>query len=275
MLGYSAYRVSSLIQIVVGGVCAVAGLGMFTAPLFGADPAMMAGAIGPLIAGAVNIGVGLSFRRKMIDHTCTVQLTPEAKALLMGRHRRLYGWMSPGLPWTPGLGLSHRHGLIGGPIATRRARRMAMWTGVTPDMVPDDIEEDELVQLDRVAAEYNRTIGALESSKAGSATLAKMAPRILKAADEAMADALHQAAMLVKYPEGGSAAKARLKAQENSLREIAERVESLATDNQGFTDKVAYKSSIDDVLDELRLESLARAELKQTEEQRQVQKAQS
>ncbi|HEY0866322.1 MAG TPA: hypothetical protein VGE01_03030 [Fimbriimonas sp.] len=277
MLGHSAYKVSSKVQMVIGGFLTAFGVGMIVAPQFGGDPSIVPGSLGPLIAGAVNFAVGLNLHRRFVaDREIDVSLTAEAKALLMALHRRLYGWFSP-WAWQ-----ANQPGAIQinpiwsgtprpGRFAARRERRTAMWMGVSTDMVPAEIDDAELGPLERVAFEYNRVTGALASGMSASATLAKLCPRIQRAADEAMADALHQAAMLIKLPEGGAVARKRLEAQEASLRELAERMESLVAEQPSLTDKVAYRSSIDDVLDELRLENLARSELHQNDEQRDVQ----
>lgn len=277
MLGYSSYRYSSAIQIAIGSVLSALGVGMLMGPLFGGDPGMMAGALGPIIGGSVNIAVGVSMRRRYVsDSTAHVELTPEAKGLLMALHRRLFGWRSPWVwstnPEWRGFGPSWRTGVpFGAHRMARRARRAAMWGGVTPEMVPETIDDDELQDLDQVAAQYNRTIGNLEASKAGSATLSKLAPRIAKAADEAMAEALHQAAMLMKFPEGGSIARAKLQQQQKALQELADRVETMAAGQSGIADQLPARSSIDDVLDELRLEQLARSELRSEPERKDVQ----
>lgn len=263
-LGASDYRYSGTVQMIVGSV--LLGLSVIGAGigLASGDPQSAFGAIGPFLAGSINLGIGMMQKRRFAPHAVSdVTLTPEAKGLLMSLRREMYGWQGPWM--TPGFYV--------GPMMmhqrrmARRSRHYAMFNGITPDMIPDDLAPNELEPLERAAAEYNRVAGGVAMGNSGSALLAKMGPRVVKAADEVMADVLHQTAMLAKYPEGINAARARLEAQIHALKELADRVEAMAAEQPNLTDKVAYRSSIDDVLDELRLEQLARNELKPEEKE--------
>jgi hypothetical protein len=103
--------------------------------------------------------------------------------------------------------------------------------------------------------------------------LNKLIPRVAIAAEEAMAEAFHQAATLIRYPEGSTLARRALESQIRILEEIVLRLEELAAHTS--TALGPNRSSADDLLTDLRLEALARSELSQvTEGQQQSQRSQ-
>jgi hypothetical protein len=132
---------------------------------------------------------------------------------------------------------------------------------------PEPVNAEVVALLDVAAEQFNRIQGILESPHG---SLVKLAPQAFAAADEAMAEILHHGAVFDKYPESVNATRKTVEARIASLRELADRLEELATGDQTLTDKVAYTSSIDSVLEDLRLEQLARSELRVPPEDEQV-----
>jgi hypothetical protein len=121
--------------------------------------------------------------------------------------------------------------------------------------------------LDRAAIEYNRIAGCLETGRAtGSATLIKVAPSVLQAADEAMADVLHQASVLDRYPESHEAATLAAEDEIRLLRETADRVEDLSIAPPDGA-RTTAASRLEGVLEDLRFEQLARSELREPAEE--------
>lgn len=253
MLGHTYTKRTAAIQIGVGWT--LCGLGSFFlfAPLLGAPVEIMSGIPGPLAGGLVNLSVGYSIRKKLRNEKPeTVNLTPEAKAILTSLVSQF------GISLRPALGDFGGQGSIRRRI---RERHAAARFELSQRRMPPVIASSTVIDaLDLAASQYNRIAAVLSSTVAGS-TLAKMAPRIASAADEAIAEALHQAAIWSAYPEGSTATASRLVATTEALRELAERTETLASQEPSLSERLAYRSGIDEVLEELRLDQLARSEL--------------
>lgn len=241
-----------------------AGASMLTIGALGGPREMALAAIGPLCGGLPNLVMGLIYRAKHAgDKTEPIMLTPEARILLVNLSHHIRGWGSPWKASSPhnmaGVGMgSHLSAAPRQDYGRRSPVRRSLAT------IAGQVELDGLEQA---AHEYNRIAGVLAAGSSGSAMLAKMSQRVTRAADEVMADALHQAALVAKYPEGASAARQKLTSLTDNLRELADRIERVSNEQTSITDKVAYRSSIDDVLDELRMEQVARDELRLAENQ--------
>jgi hypothetical protein len=222
------------------------------------NPGILSAATGPLIAGVVNLSVALGIRRRIAPEApVQVQMSPQAKSLLLTLYRHVAGW--PSGPFV----------LTGRPsrFRMRRMQRRLMLAGYgTP--VPEPNAE-VLALLEGAATAYNR-ISAVVTANQDVPAIAKMAPRVLLAADEAMSEVFHQSASLSLYPEGVEAGRKRIEGQIASLTQVAGRLESLAGSGAESTEN-RLRSTMDDVLSELRFEQLARTELQApVEEQTQV-----
>jgi hypothetical protein len=124
----------------------------------------------------------------------------------------------------------------------------------------ESLPANVLELMEEAACQFNRTAGALEAG-ASSPNIQRLRGKVLLAADEAMLDVLHQAALISKYPESASSIQSQLDSRVATLRELGERIEALARRDPTFTDMIARRTSADEVLEELRLEQAAFSEL--------------
>lgn len=249
-VGQSSYKVHGI----VGAAITTLGLGFLASPLFGAPVEVMAGSIGPLIAGTINIGMAIAARRRIIQsQPGVVEYSPDAKALLLALHRGLgaganyYNRMLPigVLPFAASRMIARR-------IHLRLALRGTVGTMPTPAV-------EVVTYLERAAVAYQRVAAVLATSK-NQAAIAKLGPRAALAAEEAMSDIFHHSATLCRYPEGLDAGRKPIEAQIKALEEIADGFENLAATS--LEPQSINRSNVDDLLTDLRLEQLARSELR-------------
>lgn len=227
------------------------GVGILLSPLFGGGREIVPAAIGPLMAGGINLTVALGIRRRLAPEIpVQVEMTRDAKSLLLALYQKTTGWPSA-------FGMHH------GLRMRRMQRRMAMAGYTTAIPLPNDEVMD---LLGSVAAAYNRISAAIGANRENPA-IAKMAARVTLAADEVMAEVFHLAATLSRYPEGVAASRGKIEGHRNLLDEIAARLETLATTAESAPERKT-NTSVEDVLAELRMEQLARSELAPEEEPR-------
>lgn len=261
-LGQNMGRVGATIQLAIGGFFSAVGLGLLVAPLLGAPPQVAIGSIGCLGAGIPNGLVGLFLRRRLRQQQLQhVQLTPQARKLLLRLLRMRSDWRHQ---WqfagSPGRG-DGRHG--DGMYGLSGASAFGLG-GVQP--LSAEVED----ALERAAFEFNRVLGCL-STATGDPAFEKLGSRALAAADETMTEFLHHANQLADFPESESAPRAQAERAIGELAELADRAEQLAQVSARGTGVKAVRSAMEEVLDELRLEHLARAELSRPEERQQTQ----
>jgi hypothetical protein len=250
ILGHSMNWAGLTLQATIGGLLLAFGIGLaIFAKLSGQGEIVPAG-LGPILAGGINLSIALGIRRRISPETpVRAEMTRDAKALLLTLYREVAGW--PSSPF----GREHR----GLRFRTRRVQRRLMMAGYgAPVPLPN---EQVVALLEGAATAYNRISAAVAVNRDVPA-IAKIATRVTLAADEAMAEVFHQAATLSRYPEGFDAGRGKIDTQVNALNEVATRLESLAASGSENHEK-RLRSSVDDVLSELRLEQLARTELQQ------------
>jgi hypothetical protein len=213
-------------------------------------------ALAPVLAGAlffagggVLAGVSVWMKRRLKAHQIAdVRLTREAQTLLRSLLTHLEGW----------------------PFGRRRRRfryRRAMRRGLLRsrhDRRCEDVLAPRVFQLlDAAAAQYNRTYAALAlDDPARNATLEKLAPNIRAAIDEAMAEILHHAALLDKFPEAGSPLEAQAQGRIAELKDLADQVARLGPSAEAPRALGEGSSRLQDVLGELRADERAREELR-------------
>ena len=178
-----------------------------------------------------------------------IMLTPEAKALVRSLVTHLEGWP------------------LGPRLRRRRLRRM-MQQGVARtahDRRSEDLLSSEaFALLESAASEANRIYGTLafEGAPANS-TLARLAPTIYAAADEALAEILDLAARCERYPETGAQVRAQAQSGIEELKALAERVERLQATMDTAERTDTEVSRIQTVLKDLHADEQAREELQQ------------
>ena len=91
---------------------------------------------------------------------------------------------------------------------------------------------------------------------------------IMAAVDDAMVGVLNQVGTMERIPEGGTAIRSQAEADIASLKELADRVESMQAAAPKIVDHLAAPSPIQNVLDQLRQDEAARDELEPDSEVR-------
>ena len=254
LTGRAYNPIGSRVQIGVGYASLVGACAFIVASVATKELAFDFAAIGPFIAGVVNLAVGSVMRKKQESaiHS-SIRISPEAKQM-MGVLMWKYVWQNT--PWylNEELWGGSAHG-TGGEGGYRAAwdRKYSTQLEALPEQV--------LSLLESAAASYNRIQGMLEIRRQSDPVLERLSPKVSLAADETMADILHQSAMLGKFPESGSAIVHKIEDGINLLTEMSAGLERLSLSEPTFPEKLMSRTAGQEVLEELRLEQLARSEL--------------
>jgi hypothetical protein len=213
---------------------------------------------GLMMGGGVLFTMSQVMRRRFQPLTSAPEwkLTPEAKGLLLKLVQQRLGW----------------HG-FGSPIHGKRGRivmRRVAWQSGDPSFgwfgrSNASVAPEVMRLLEVAATAYNRIQGTLQSPSGSSLT--KIAPSAAKAADEAMATIFDNSATMDRYPESVAATQVQITKEIAALTELGDRLEQLVTRQETITDKMASATTMDAVLDDLRLEQLARNELQVSSEE--------
>ncbi|MEZ0326613.1 MAG: hypothetical protein ACAH95_11975 [Fimbriimonas sp.] len=253
----------TFIQSAMGGLLSLVGSAGIMATVGGASRDTVPAMTLMLAAGAVMFTTSVVVRR-MFRSMGSVdwRLSPEAKGLLLKLVRRRLGWLEGG-----GFAMSSRGMGLGfgmGKHTRRTLRRIAWDNGESSFRMlsrpAPEVSPEVIAFLDVAAEQYNRISGIVQSP-ALAGTLSKLGPTAIAAADEAMADILHQSATLDKFPESVNATRKQIDTAIRALIELGDRLEEVATRDQLLTERLDYSSKMDSVLEELRLDQLARSEL--------------
>jgi hypothetical protein len=259
---YGSWRRNTKINLIVGVGITVFGLAFLGIALALFPPAAI-GAIGPLFAGAINVGVHFHMRRLARRGPNAPALTKEAQGLLGQLLRAQGGWAyghhnyGPSQPGTQQRWASRRAAMD----QWRAQSYVNPWLsvmGLGGKSAQETLPEPVFGVLEAAAFQYNRVLGLLSVA---DDRLGKMANTIQAAIDEAIADVFHQAAMLQSFPESSGATRKVCEDRTASLREIADRVEALQRREPTLTERLSYTSAVDEALEELRLQTMAESEL--------------
>jgi len=263
-----AWRRNNRANLYVGGSLLAFGA-VFLGVALANYPAAAPGAIGPLLAGAINLGVHFAMRRGARNRPVPAALTSDAKILLSRLVRLHAGWGSGYHYWGP-TSVGH-HGLASKRAAMEEWRAQMGQIGAGPWLnalglgaksAQEVLSEPVFAVLESAAFQYNRVVGLLAS---GDDRLGKIVMTVQTAIDEAIADVFHQAAMLEQFPESSGSARKVCEDRTASLREIADRVEALQRREPTLTERLSYTSAVDEALEELRLQTMAESELLRNE----------
>ena len=116
--------------------------------------------------------------------------------------------------------------------------------------------------LERAAFQYNRLSGLLVLAKSASGRSSRMEPNIRNASDQTMFGILNQVALVDKRPESASAIRSQVDHQIKQLEELGDRLELLLSEPTNNFDAISSTSAMDSVLEDLRMEQLAREEIR-------------
>jgi hypothetical protein len=244
---------------IAAGVYGVMGLGSLIGALAAAISARHGAAVVPLVfQGAVFLmgsGVFAGARAWIkrcvkVEHTTQVRLTPEAKKLVRTLITHLEGW--------PGGRRRRRRRL-------RRAMKRGLLRALHDRRCEDVLSPEAFRLLESAAREYNRIYGTLAADNQGrNPTLEKLGPNIYAATDEAMAEILHAAALVDRFPESGARWESQTSGRVEELRELADQVERLQNAAPAPAALGSGASRLQDVLGELRAVEQACEELRFT-----------
>lgn len=237
-------------------------------------PGMIGGAIGPGFAGIVNLVMSQVMRRRSKPSLETnATLTPEARSFMANLMKDIYGW-----PQAWGAVEPHMRWEASGPPyqdkfdrqrerhAWRRMIASGSW-GSRLHSAKEVLNPVAFDVLDRAAFQYNRIFGILGS---GNSDVSRFSASVKGAADQAMADLFHVGCLLDKYPEGSEAAKAKADQEISALTQLADKLEEMQQNAPLPVSDALSPSPVASVLEELRLDQLARGELSKSEETKTV-----
>lgn len=126
----------------------------------------------------------------------------------------------------------------------------------------DVLQPESYTILDRAAFAYNRANGVLQArSTSTPESLTRLRGSIHQAADEAMVAVVNQIATLERMPESANAITRQVEKDLKALEELADRVETIAAQQPSFVESAGSSSAMLGVLEQLRLDQAARAEL--------------
>lgn len=222
---------------------------------------VIAGGIGPTIAGLVNLILSQTLKHRAKPAIeVNAELTPQARTFLAELMRDVYDW-----PYAWGANDPSHIWSDPTPVGRiRRKRERRAWRrmfgarswGVRQHSAKEELNPAAFEALNAGAFQYNRIAGVLEAS---NPALAKFVPTVRAAADQAMADLFHVTSAMDRYPETAETHQPEADKLIASLAELAERVESLQKTSAAGA--LSGTNPIESVLEELRLEQLARSEL--------------
>jgi hypothetical protein len=209
---------------IVGGSEAGLGLPLVVGGLLAGSPVFWS--IGVVFVGTalIHFACSVPARRRSARRLADPRLTKEASELLLS----LSGWTDTG----------HRV-----PVKT----------------LEELLTAPAAETLREAAFQYNRLDAYLTTGSPASAALARLDPAIRAAGDEAIIEILHQAALAGRYPEIARQHETQARERLLELTELANHVERLQLEG-GAPPRL---SRIQDLLQQLREEQGARAELSQ------------
>jgi hypothetical protein len=270
ILSHASLRRGYVIMGVVGVVMLIVAAGVILGSIVSGQPEVAAGAIGPGVAGLVNLGLSHVFRRRAKPSMeVNANLTPEARGFLANLMKEVYGWprawgaVEPKLRWeAQGPPYQNKFDRQRERHAWRRMLASGSW-GQRQHSAKESLTPEAFDVLNRASFQYNRVSGILG---AGNADVARFSASIKGAADQAMADLFHVGFLLDKYPEGSEAAKVKGEQEITALTQLADKLEEMQKSSPAPVSQALSPSPVASVLEELRLDQLARSELNKVEE---------
>jgi len=274
LLSHASLRRGMIIMRIVGVIMLLMTLGVLITALAKGEPSVLAGAIGPGIGGLVNIVASRSLRnRTKPAMEVNANLTPEARNFLGHLMKDVYGWPRA---W----GAVEPHFLFEGKgsymnrFDRRRERRAwrsmlasGSW-GKRQHAAKEMLNAEAFDILNRAAFQYNRISGIIG---VGNQEVSRFSASVKGAADQAMADVFHAGYLLEEFPEGSAAAKAKAEQEITALSELAGKLEEMQSQSiTAPSADVLSTSPVASVLEELRLDQLARSELNKPVEEKRV-----
>jgi hypothetical protein len=252
-------RQSWVWHVAIGGGLIALAAGMVIGGLVAGIGGLAVGATGPLIGGGINLVMGLKLRTRYHQNPNEPRISPEAKAFLVDLMKQTH------TGWNSGHGY-RRHGPQPSHFATPLSNgntvlhQLGKHWGVIPKTPQDVLSRPLHDLLETACRHYNRVYGILEGNQTENA-VSKVAQSARQGADEAIFAILHHASTMNRFPETISSASRECEEKIRALRELADGLERIQGQPVPITDRLSYTSAMDNALETVRLEQLAREEL--------------
>jgi hypothetical protein len=269
ILGNAHARWGLMIMGLVGSLMIVIGFVFGLLGTVGGQPDVLPAMAAPLMAGFINLVFSLALRRRVRPaFEVNTELTPQARTFMAELMKDVFDW-----PYAWGSSDPREWGAKA-RYMRRRERRVwrrmigsGSW-GKRSHSAKEFLQPSAFEALDTAAFHYNRVAAVLAT---GGPSVTKFGPTVRAAADQAMADIFNISSVLDRYPEGTSSAQAEAEKHVASLKELGDRLETMQASDAAGLPATSGSSPMDSVLEELRLDQLARSELANPPEQEQHQ----
>lgn len=254
-----AQEVSSIDRLVTSGALA---------PTPQQRGGFLACAINAVVFGLLGLGMLIAWG--------TVANAPDGLGIMGGV------WLLSGIGCAIGAGFLWRKGVRQGSNRTKltpegrtlfdklskqvRVPKSASWwdmeflSALFPHTTRQFVGEEEFALLDTAAFHYNRVLGVIEAHEAHSG-VARIAAGARAAADEAMVAIFNLVGQVHKAPEIAPTLRGSATAQIAALKELGDRLQEIVAAPPSLTDKLGSTSAMDAVLEQLRMDEIARREL--------------
>ena len=249
LIGYVGPRGQALWHLIAGLSMGLTGLGL----TIGSLAAFTSAAFIPLfatgfplfVAGIVTTALGVRLKKRFAPVAPSdVRLTYDGQMFLIKLANHV-GWTNGHQRWAHNNWRYWSNIAFGGP---RTASQL--------------LDAETFNALNAAAAEYNRICGLLENHQMKTQrTFKEKQPVFKAAADEAMTVALNNAAILEKFPESRGEGLRTVQGKTNDLKELADHIERMFGLPQTLTETLSDSSVMNQVLEQLRLDKIARTEL--------------
>jgi len=252
-------RQSWVWHVAIGGGLVALGLGLLFGGLLSGLAGLAMGAIGPFIGGGINLFIGLKLRNRFQQNPNEPRISPEAKGFLVDLMKQTHSG------WNAGHGY-RRHGQQPTHFATPLSEgntvlhQLGKHWGVIPKTPMDVLSRPLYDLLETACFHYNRVYGMIEGTR-GEHPVAKVGQSARLGADEAIFAILHHAATMNRFPETISSASRECEDKIRALKDLADGLERIQGQPVPITDRLGYTSAMDNALEDVRLERLAREEL--------------
>lgn len=219
--------------------------------------------IGPLIGGVINLSIGYAWRRRAKRNSGDTQVSPDIWKFLHGLATHVlgpyYAYRASNLGYYP---VSNSwNGWRQAPKGNVNATAGAINAKSAREVLDPRVYE----LMDTVAYQFNRVHGYLSLPAQPGSSLAREGQQIQVAADQAMVDALSIACTMQQFPENIESLRSSMETCIYALREAAELLGKITSPTGSAIQPIAQASMLRGMLDELRIDSLSRAELQDME----------
>jgi len=260
-VGYASLKAAVRVNAGVGLGLIGMGLAFIMAALISHEPGVAAGATGPIAGGVANLVLSFVWRNRAKQlQQANTKLSKEATEFMHRLMRSAFGWRYRWMAWENGRG-----GFYGRNRLRHRIQELKYGSSMDQPQKPaSQFLPPQVHQLlESAASQYNRVYGLLTSAEySPTSSIGKLKPSLMQAIEETMAEVLHHAALLDKFPEGNASASKIIETHTASMREAADRVESLVSRDVASTiESVSQTSALEAVLEDLRLSDQAQKEL--------------